>query len=198
MIWFLVIVPGAIALIFFYLVPRFVLDQTYSPHWMDFQCHGSCRKGAALVGLLLFLLLSLPVWFKALATGSAISEILARWMAYLVWTFDRRPDFAIGPYGIYGLCGLKYFHVLWPNVSKVSDHHTRTVFGTMRSLIFETTMKRDKSWLTFRRKPSNVRIALVPAHGFDLDEIRSLVATFAPGVRIAETKSDIRPWLFRW
>jgi hypothetical protein len=68
----------------------------------------------------------------------------------------------------------------------------------MRSLIFETTMERSKSWLSFRQKPSTVRIALAPAQGFDLDEIRSLVGTFAPGIRIAETKSDTRPLLLRW
>jgi hypothetical protein len=179
-------------------VPYFILDSSYSPTWEDFKCKGSCRKGGAAIVFLIFLFVSLPVWLKALATGSAISEVLARWTAYVVWTFDRRPDFAIGPYGIYGLSGLKYHHIAWPDISGAVHRRTRTLFGTRRSLRFNTKVKREKSWLLFGRKPSDVSIVLAPVHGFDLDEIRMLTGRFAPEVRIDEVAADTRPWLFRW
>jgi hypothetical protein len=86
----------------------YFLDPTWYPKWPR-RVRG---KGAIWV-YLFFAVVSLPVWLRVPIAFVAISEFITYRIAMLVWMFDDRPDFAIGPHGIYGIDYLKYRHISW-------------------------------------------------------------------------------------
>lgn len=160
--------------------PRHLFDPTYHPQWEDFRTR-RCRKGSCLIGLALYIFLLLPIWIKASLAGMLASEAIARSLIYGLFAFDKRPDFAIGPDGVYGLCGLRYYHVSWKDVSSVYRHVNKTRLGSFASLVFKTTKPgRPGLFGLLRAKP--ITFTLVPAHGFDIEVIRHLVREHCPAV----------------
>ena len=195
MIWLLAVLI-IVGLAVWQLAPHYLADSGYVPEWHTPRCHGrGCGLGI-LMAFIVFLFLLLPVWIKLPTALLAIGELLVHLIAFLVWSFDRRPDLAIGPHGIYGFNQLGYHHVPWSNVGGVVLQRNITLFGTTHSLTIYTRQKPRKSALEFWRKPKPIRFSLIPLYGFNISEIIDSIHAYAPDKKVRTNDVDTRPkWL---
>lgn len=184
------VLPVAVILGMLWLVAGFDLTKlSYSPE-RPAPCHGSkCMEKDFLVGIVgLFLLL--PVWVKLSAVGAVVGEALSRLIANLVWSFDKKPDFTIGPEGVYGPSGLQFHHVPWTEISCLVKRVYVTPIGLMFGLSFETSRQvRSFGLFSFGRKKPLV-LKLQPIHGLPLQEIVDKVRVSAPHLLIKTEEKD--------
>jgi len=187
---------AAILLLLWFVTNHYLGDPNYKPSWHPPRCHGKRCGGAILMYVLIFGFLSLPVWVKLPLTAGGAGEALTWLLARLKWSFDRSPDFAIGPHGLYGLCGLQYFDVSWAEVTRIKSQTTITLFGANESLtIFTTKLRPSWNWLG-KPKRKAVQIGLIPLHGLPLRTILGHVKRYAPDLQIETTQINTLPrWL---
>lgn len=175
---------AAILLLLWFVTDHYLGDPNYRPTWDPPRCHGKRCGWTILMYVLLFGFLSLPVWVKLPLTAGGAGEALTWLLARLKWAFDKSPDFAIGPTGIYGLCGLRYYHVTWPEVTQIRFVTATTILGERESLAFFTTVNRSsRSWVgTLKLK--NVEIWIAPIHGLPTRTILEHVKMYVPDMKI--------------
>ncbi|MEQ1521737.1 MAG: hypothetical protein ABL936_10765 [Aestuariivirga sp.] len=175
---------------------RYLVDPAYAPEWHPPKCRGRGCGYAFLLYAALFLFLLLPVWIKAPTVVTAVAEVCTRVIALLYWSFDRRPDFAVGPHGVYGLCRLRYHHVPWSKVGGIQDTRSRSIFGTSRSLIISTSQRTKVIKLFQLNKMKPVKFVLAPIHGIDINAVIEEIRKFAPDKTIRVHEFDQRPsWM---
>lgn len=197
MIWISLVVCLIVG--FFWLVTdHYLADATYVPIWHFPRCHGRRCGGALMLYIALFLFLLLPVWIKMGVSMSVAGEFIARVFALLVWSFDRRPDFAIGPYGVYGLSGIRYHHVAWSQVKRVRLTDSATIFGVLTSMTIVTRKKTPSRSLLGKRRSRAIVFTLAPVHGLPIREVFRQIRSYAPDIEAQEVQIDRRPYWLRW
>jgi hypothetical protein len=155
----------------------FFMDPNWYPHWPRGRIRG---KGAFWV-LMIFLLISLPVWLRVPIALSSFAELIIYRIAMLVWMFDSRPDFAIGPEGIYGIDYLSYRHISWRMIDRldIKTFSNRFSSQTSSQLVFV-----GKTWDEhYPKEAENLRapkIVVRPYFGVDDQEILELARKYNP------------------
>lgn len=172
-----------------WLTYKYLANPNYAPDWNEWmtsisQMRGRKSGGRKLFVFLLLVFLSLPFWLKTPPTILLIGELISFAICRLLWAFDKRPDFAIGPSGIYGLSYLTYYRLSWSQISFVALQSTQWVpnwlsFGHHRHIVFRTRLKTTPSKLLFWRKPQPIELVLHSLH-FDIDDILLNIRRFAP------------------
>ena len=197
MMWLALAIPIVVWLLWF-VTGKYLADPNFSPVWDIPNCSGRRCGGQLILYALIFVFLSLPVWLKIPSVIFGIAELFWRIIALLWWSFDKRPDFAIGPYGIYGMSGFGYHHVPWSKVGGIHASKIRHTFASVRHLVIYTTQKTESRNILGRKRKSNVKFVFAPIHGIDVDRLLRDVAKFAPGKRVIENSLDARPKWLRW
>jgi hypothetical protein len=168
------------AAIGFYLTLKFVADPNWHPTWPK-RVRG---KGAAFV-FLFFAIMSLPFWIRTPIAFATLAETIVYWVAMMVWSFDSRPDFAIGPSGIYGVDYLNYRHLSWNKLSHVEDQTIITKHRQYRIVTFvarEGAVRSKTRMILFANRPAKIKIMdRIDVHP---EEILGLVRQFAPQLYI--------------
>ncbi len=161
------------------------------PNWYPKRPRHVRGKGALWV-YLFFLIISLPVWMRVPIVITTLSEFIIYRIAMLVWMLDKRPDFAIGPQGIYGIDYLKYRHISW----HMMDHlEIRTIVGkhsgkSPPSITF-VGKKWDKNSPEKMAKITAPKITLRPFEGVNDQEILALAQKFHPALTI--NRIEVKP-----
>jgi hypothetical protein len=134
----------AVALGIFWVTYSFLADPHWSPRWEDLRPR---RRKGALIALVIFIFCSLPFWLRTPPAIYLIAEFCVVAIVRIIWAFDKRPDFAIGPHGIYGMKFSAYYHLPWHQILYVQDGRVRVpisnqwfTYGHMtlpRTIVFE-------------------------------------------------------------
>jgi hypothetical protein len=189
MVWLALLIPLTIWLLWL-VTGKYLADPSYAPVWETPRCRGKNCLYSLIGYVLLFLFLLLPVWIKLPSIAIATGELFSRVLALLYWSIDSRPDFAIGPHGIYGLYNFKYQHFSWSKIGPITHVETNHKFGKFRTLIFETKHTQRQFSLFDQNKTKRVKIVIAPIHGINIDEVLTDIAAFAPNKKVRHEVFD--------
>jgi hypothetical protein len=179
-----------------YITAKYLGDPSYFPVWDIPECHGRKCGGKLVLYTVGFLFLLLPVWIKLPSVAFGVAELFWRVLAMLYWSFDSRPDFAIGPHGIYGVSRFKYHHVGWPQVGGIHLVKNIQTLTTMKHLKIYTKQKTTPASLFPTGRKVNVTFAIAPIHGIEIEAVLRDIEKFAPGKKVINIDVDSRPkWL---
>jgi hypothetical protein len=172
-----------------------LLDHAFKPGWStDFQCHGKSCFWVELGAWAMAFFLTLPVWLKFPATLFFGSGSLAGSIQRTSRAFDRRPDVAVGPQGVYFPGVFRYQSLAWNDISKITLERVRA----KRSLIATSTIK-----LFGNLPPENPQfkpvwpvteplLCNIPASfGFDQRLLLEAIRKHAPGIAVSETEVSL-------
>lgn len=183
----LVLVAAATALIFIY-----VADSHWHVTWPHHRLRG---KGAGWVYLGLAIL-SLPAWARTPITFAAIGETFVYNVAMLIWTLDNRPDFAIGPNGVYGIDYLKYRSIAWRMIEHVEVRSYKSGTGSAANKRIRFIGKKwDETRPDVIAKARAPKLTLLPYRDVKHDEILELAKQFHPSLKVVEIEMEHRS---RW
>lgn len=191
MIWLALPVAAVIGLLWF-ITARYIIGRVDAPTFNHPDCTRAGCIGDFVIDAVTYLFLLVPLWVKLPLVAILGGEALARLLAPLVWTFDRTPDFSIGPEGVYGPCGLVFERVPWTEVSSA----TRQVYVTYAGIFFGLDIATTRTGRAFgllglgRTRPVTLRLR--PLHGFPLQEIVDQIRIFAPDVIIYTEETEYR------
>ena len=191
MIWLALPAAGIIALLWF-ITANYIVAKVEAPSFFHPNCVKEGCAGAYFIDWAVFLFLLVPLWIKLPLLALLGGEVLARLLAPLVWTFDDKPDFTIGPSGVYGPCGLGFQRVPWADVSSATQQVYLTYLGPVFGLDIDTTRSMRSFGLLGLGRTKPVKIRLRPIHGFPLQEIVDQIKISAPDKLIFTEETEYR------
>lgn len=197
MIWLLA--PALlIAGVLWFCADALIFGPREAPSFSHPGCVGRACPGDYAIDTAAYLLMFIPSWIRLPVIALLAGEALTRLIVPVIWSFDRTPDFTIGPQGIYGPSGLRFYDVPWSDIRTATRRIYMTDVGQFFGLNFETTREVRPFGLLglIKTKPLVIRLRLV--HGFPLQEIVEEIKSQAPEMMIFTEEVDYRRRRSRW
>lgn len=180
----------------FWLAPHYLLDPSYHPVWGNPKCHGRRCGLGLIIAFCVYLFLLLPIWLKAPVSVFVSFEALVWLLTMFKFSTDKKPDFAIGPNGIYGLCRLHYYHVPWSKVGGIYLNRRVSLFPTGESLKIHTRVRCQRHWFWTRGMELPVRFLIPSLGGLPIALLIAQIKATEPDRQIRTIEVDTRPkWL---
>ncbi len=161
---------------------------------------GRCGgKGCLYVYLIYFfvaMFMTLPVWFKfptaAFLGGNGLWQIIQR----IKRAVDGKPDFALGPHGLYFPGKKQYVSVPWEEIARISVVRIRNTKKKNSPLSEPTIQFMGFKPVETRQYPvwplaEPVIHKVAPVHGFDFASVMDSIKRHRPDIPVSEIEQTI-------